>query len=267
MQPQPSSFYRPARTYPRSAPGDEVVVAAPPTRPATPGGGWLSYLLPLAGSAGSAGLLLLLPGRRSALAVALVAATVLASAGAGLGLRRLELRGRRRVRARYLAHLDAARARLDEVAAVQRRAAEFLLPEPEHLLALAGRAARLWERRPGDGDFLRARVGRGPVALACPVRLESGGPLADHDPELLAGAEELVQAAASLAGVPVAVDLWQLGVVAVGGHPERATALVRALLCHLAVLHAPDDLRILACAPPGRSAAWELDCSVGCAQL
>ena len=105
------------------------------------------------------------------------------------------------------------------------------------------------------------------MALACPVRLESGGPLADHDPELLAGAEELVEAAGALAGVPVAVDLRQLGVVAVGGHPKRATALVRALLCHLAVLHAPDDLRILACASPGRSAAWELDCSLGCAQL
>ncbi len=257
MKPQPFTLYRPARTYPRSPPADQVVVAAPPAYPVTPGAGWLSHLLPLAGGAGSVGLLLLLPGRRSFLAVALAAGTVLASAVAGLWLRQVELRSRRRAGARYRAHLDAVRARLDQVAAVQCKAAEFLLPEPERLLALAGRPARLWERRPRDGDFLRARVGRGPVALACPVRLESGGPLADHDPELLAAAEELVGSARTLAGAPVAVDLRGLGVVAVGGQLDRASALVRALLCHLAVLHAPDDLRILAYAAPGRAGAWE----------
>jgi len=256
VPPQSFTFYRPARTHPWSPPGDEVVVAAPAVQPVTPSRGWLAHLLPLAGGAGSVGLLLLLPGRRSLLAVALVAGTVLASAAAGLWLRRGELRAGRRAGARYRAHLDAARARLDEVAAVQRQAAEFLLPEPERLLALAGRPARLWERRPGDGDFLRARIGRGPVALACPVRLESGGPLADHDPELLATAEALVADARTLAGMPVAVDLGGLGVVVVGGERDRASALVSALLCHLAVLHAPDDLRILAYAPPGREAAW-----------
>jgi S-DNA-T family DNA segregation ATPase FtsK/SpoIIIE len=234
-----------------------VVVAAPPTLPATPGGGWLSALLPLAGCAGSAGLLLLLPGRRPALTAALVAGTVLASACSGLWLRRLERRGRRRARARYLAHLAAVRARLDQVAAAQRQAAEFLLPEPERLLGLAGRDGRLWERRRGDADFLRARLGRGPLPLACPVRLESGGPLADHDPELLAAAEEIVSDARTLAGAPVGVDLRELGVVAVGGQRDRAAALVRALLCHLAVLHAPDDLRILACAAPGTAPAWQ----------
>jgi DNA segregation ATPase FtsK/SpoIIIE, S-DNA-T family len=254
---QPFTFYRPARTHPRPPSGDEVVVAAPPTLSASPGGGWLSALLPLAGCAGSAGLLLLLPGRRSGLTVTLVAGTVLASACGGLWLRRLERRARRRARARYLAHLEAVRARLDEVAAVQRQATEFLLPGPERLLGLAGRDGRLWERRPGDADFLRARVGRGPLQLACPVRLESGGPLADHDPGLLAAAEELVEGGRTLAGAPVAVDLREPGVVAVGGQPDRAAALVRALLCHLAVLHAPDDLRVLACAAPGRAAAWE----------
>jgi S-DNA-T family DNA segregation ATPase FtsK/SpoIIIE len=250
-------FYRPARTHPRPPPSDEVVVAAPPTVPATPGSGWLSALLPLAGCAGSAGLLLLLPGRRPALTAALVAAAVLGSAASGLWPRRLERRARRRARARYLAHLATVRARLDEVAAAQRQAAEFLLPEPERLLALAGRDGRLWERRRGDADFLRARLGRGPLPLACPVRLETAGPLADHDPELLAAAEELVCGARTLAGAPVAVDLREVGVVAVGGQPDRAAALVRALVCHVAVLHAPEDLLILACVTPGTAADWQ----------
>jgi hypothetical protein len=50
VPPQTFTFYRPARAHPRPPPGDEVVVAAPPAPPATPGTGWLSQLLPLAGT-------------------------------------------------------------------------------------------------------------------------------------------------------------------------------------------------------------------------
>jgi S-DNA-T family DNA segregation ATPase FtsK/SpoIIIE len=243
-------------------PGDgcsqEIAVAAPPLLAAPSATAWLAVLLPVAGSAGSVGFVLLLPGSRSLLPVALLGGTVLLSLGLGLAARWRERHARRRQRDRYRAYLGTIRGRLDELAAAQRDAAEFLLPDLARLLALAGRPERRWERRPSDRDFLTARVGRGPVPLACPVRLESGGPLADHDPELLAEAEELVGRAAALAGMPVAVDLRGLGVLAVGGTPERARALVRALLCHLAVLHAPDDLRILAgTCGRGGAAAWD----------
>jgi DNA segregation ATPase FtsK/SpoIIIE, S-DNA-T family len=207
---------------------------------------WLAVLVPLAGSAGSVGFLLLLPGRRSVLAVALLVGTVLLSVGLGLASRRHERRARRRDRDRYRAYLATVRERLDELATAQRHAAEFLLPDPARLLALAGQPERLWERRPTDHDFLTVRLGRGPVPLACPVRLESDGPLAHHDPDLLAEAEELVERAGTLAGAPVAVNLRDFGVLAVGGDVDRGRALVGALLCHLAVLHAPDDLHILA---------------------
>ncbi|HEV8648185.1 MAG TPA: FtsK/SpoIIIE domain-containing protein, partial [Actinomycetes bacterium] len=252
-------FYRPARQHPPPVPGAgvEVAVAAPPARPAGSGGGWLVSLLPVASSAGSVGVLLLLPVRRGVLLLAVVAGMVLLAVATGLAPRLRERRARIRDRARYLAYLDGVRSRLDQVAVAQRRAAELLHPDLPGLLALVGRTARLWERRPGDDDFLTVRVGRGPVALACPVRLEQGGPLAGHDPELLAAAEELVAGRARVADVPVTLALRDLGVVAVTGPPGPVRALARAMVCQLAAVHAPDDLRILASVTAGGEAAWD----------
>jgi len=252
-------FYRPARQHPPPVlgAGVEVVVATPPARPSGPGAGWLAFLLPVAGSAGSAGMLLLLPVRRGGLLVAAVAAMVLLAAAAGLAPRLRERRARSRDRLRYLAYLERVRSRLDELAAAQRAAAELLHPDLPGLLPLVSRAARLWERRPGDDDFLTVRVGRGPVDLACPVRLAQAGPLADHDPELLAAAKELVAGAERLADVPVTLGLRDLGVVVVTGPPAPARALARAVICQLAAVHAPDDLRILASVGAGGAPAWD----------
>jgi DNA segregation ATPase FtsK/SpoIIIE, S-DNA-T family len=245
VPPQPPTVHRPARTYLRAVPADAqgITVAAPPPPAATSATAWLSVLLPVAGSAGSAGFLLLLSGRRSVLAVALLAGTVLLSLGLGLAARRRERRARRGERDRYRAYLGTVRARLDELATAQRDAAEFLLPNPARLLALAGRPERLWERRPTDHDFLTVRLGRGPVLLACSVRLESGGPLADHDPGAPRRGRGPGRAGRRAGrGRPARPRRGRRR-----RRPQRARALVRALLCYLAVLHAPDDLRTLAC--------------------
>jgi DNA segregation ATPase FtsK/SpoIIIE, S-DNA-T family len=79
--------------------------------------------------------------------------------------------------------------RADQLAAAQLAAAEHVHPDPPELWTAVTRADRLWERRPADADFLTVRVGRGPIPLAVPVRLDGAGdPLADHEPELLLAA-------------------------------------------------------------------------------
>ena len=129
---------------------------------------------------------------------------------AGLGLRLVERRAarraRRRERSRYLAHLDQVAVQADQLAAAQLAVAEHLHPDLPTLWATIDRTDRLWERRPGDADFLTVRVGRGPVPLATPARLDTaGGPLAEHDPELLEAAEDLVRRAGWLPDAPVTV--------------------------------------------------------------
>jgi DNA segregation ATPase FtsK/SpoIIIE, S-DNA-T family len=255
--------HRPVRAYPRPLPAAELTVAAPPTVGSTTSGlaGWLQYLVPLVGSGGSIAFLFAVPGPRPGWLVALVVGAAGASVLAGLGLRLVERRAtrraRRRERARYLAHLERVALRADQLRAAQLAVAEHLHPDPPTLWATVDRTDRLWERRPGDADFLTVRVGRGPVTLAAPVRLDlPGDPLVEHDPELLGAAETLVRRASWLPDVPMTVPLRQLDVLALTGPPARARALARSLVCELAAFHAPDDLRILAAYPSAARPAW-----------
>jgi len=219
------TVHRPARIHPRPALDTEIVVAAPPAAASAVGAvAWLSWLVPVLGSAGSVGFLLAVPGPRHLWLLVGVAGAALASVGLGLGLRLLERRAarraRRRERARYLAHLERVGAAVRRVAAAQREVADRLHPDLPRLWALVNRADRLWERRPADADFLSVRVGTGQVPLAAPIRLDQGGgPLVDHDPELLAAAETLVERAAVLPAAPVTVSLARHGVVALTGPP------------------------------------------------
>jgi S-DNA-T family DNA segregation ATPase FtsK/SpoIIIE len=252
--------HRPVRAHPRPLPAGGLTVAAPPTVGGAPGGvaGWLQYLVPLVGGGGSVAFLFAIPGPRPGWLVAVVAGGAAASVLAGLGLRladrRAAHRARRRERARYLSHLDHVASRAGHLAAAQLALAEHLHPDLPRLWATADRTDRLWERRPADTDFLTVRVGRGPVPLAVPLRLDTaGGPLAEHDPELLEAAEDLVRRAAFLPGTPVTVPLRAAGVLALTGPPARVRALARSIVCELAAFHAPDDLRVLAAHP---SWAW-----------
>jgi S-DNA-T family DNA segregation ATPase FtsK/SpoIIIE len=251
---------RPVRAHPRPPPTGELTVACPPAvvglRAAGPAG-WLQYLVPLAGSGGSLAFLFAAPGPRPGWLVGLVLGVAVASVVAGLALRLVERRAtrraRRRERARYLGHLDQTALQADHRAAAQLAAAEHLHPDLPLLWATVERTDRLWERRPTDTDFLTVRVGRGPVPLATPVRLDRpADPLVEHDPELLAAAERLVRRATHLPDAPVVVPLRQLAVVALTGPPARVRALARAVVCQLAAFHAPDDLRLLAAHPAWR---------------
>src|SRR5215218_4239899 len=254
---------RPVRAHPRPPATGELTVAPPPAVGWKAAGlaGWLQYLVPLAGSGGSVAFLFAVPGRRPGWLVALVVGAAGASVVAGLALRLVERRAthraRRRERARYLGHLDQAALQADHLAAAQLAAAEHVHPDPPRLWATVERTDRLWERRPSDADFLTVRVGRGPVPLVTPVRLDRpADPLTEHDPELLAAAQRLVGRATHLPDAPVVIPLRRLAVIALTGPPARARALARAVVCELAAFHPPDDLRFLAAWPPAADPAW-----------
>jgi S-DNA-T family DNA segregation ATPase FtsK/SpoIIIE len=256
--------HRPVRAYPRPLPAADLTVAAPPTvgRAAAGAAGWLQYLVPLAGGGGSVAFLFAVPGPRPLWLVALIAGAVVASVAAGVGLRLVERRAagraRRRDRSRYLAHLRQVASTADHLAAAQLATAEHVHPDPPALWPIVTRTDRLWERRRPDTDFLTVRVGRGPVPLASQAHIDTvGDPLAEHDPDLLEAAEEVVRRTAWLPGTPVVVPLRELTVLALTGPPAATRALARSVVCQAAVFHAPDDLRVQVPHPPTARAAWD----------
>ncbi|MEV7230359.1 FtsK/SpoIIIE domain-containing protein [Polymorphospora sp. NPDC051019] len=141
--------------------------------------------------------------------------------------------------------------RLDALAQEQGRSWREALPDPGRLLRIAGRPTRrLFERRPSDEDFLRIRVGLAPrpvdAVLAGQEGRSTGSPEED-DPVV----PPLVDHA------PAAVDLAAVGVLGLAGPREPLLATVRALLAHLAALHAPHDVGLVVLTGQAEAAEWE----------
>jgi DNA segregation ATPase FtsK/SpoIIIE, S-DNA-T family len=252
---------RTARVAPPSVPEGAVAVAAPPRIESTPAGaaGWLQYLFPVVGSLGG---MLFIVNNPKPLFLASGVLFMLGSIGMGVGMGvQQRLTGRRRVytaRARYMEYLAGLRSDLQATAAAQRASSTWRHPSPDALLAVIQSSARLWERRPHDADFLVVRVGDGRRPLATPLEMPiEKGPAQALDPVCAAAAGQLVQALGWVSDDVVAVDLRGARVVSITGPRAVRMDVARALLCQLAVLHAPDEVRVHLCAASGVAPDWE----------
>lgn len=151
--------------------------------------------------------------------------------------RRRQSRQRRSSRA-HQEKLSAARAQVqasvdDEDADLRRR-----LPDPITVARTALQLRReLWTRRPDDGDWLRIRLGTADLPPSVTVTGER--PPGWTDPVLRQ--------------VPVGVDLDELGVLGLAGPAPWLSERLAWVLCQTAVLHSPDELRLVVIAP-GRAA-------------
>ena len=112
-------------------------------------------------------------------------------------------------------------------------------PDPFTAAGLVERlSTRIWERRPGDVDYLRLRVGTGTVAAPITIVAESVGTTTED----LTRAE----AAATASTLPVVVGLADHGVVSVVGTPALGNAVLRWTAAQLTILHSPRDVALAA---------------------
>ncbi|MFF4899708.1 type VII secretion protein EccCa [Streptomyces sp. NPDC001068] len=251
-------FHRPARVVPPPLPTDPVVLSAPPQPVGKDSnGGWLMLLMPLLSSISMAAYLMS-GGRR--MLVLLGIAFVVLSIGVTVGVR-MQMRGQARrqklrARDRYLDHLVEVRRTARQVAENQRTVAAWQFPSPHRLWAIAAQRRRVWERRVTDPDFLRVSVGSGDAPLSTPVRMSTrNDPTVEYDPRAKTAADRLVESMSVVGDQPAVLDLTKAGVVSVLGPAKAARATVRAMLCQIAVLHAPDDVGI-AVATGGEDWNW-----------
>jgi S-DNA-T family DNA segregation ATPase FtsK/SpoIIIE len=163
---------------------------------------------------------------------------------------------RRQQRDRYLEYLEELRQRSAADEHRERAAATALDPPPAALFDVVRDPARRWERRRADADFLRVRVGVGPVPARPLVLADGGSSLRPTDPFMLAEARAVERRFATTPQMPLTVPLDRAGDVSVVGDRAEVLGLARALLVQAAALHAPDDLAVALACPPGRLADW-----------
>ncbi len=252
---------RPRRPAPE-LPAGELVVPAPPEIPQTVGSRWSQLLILLPMLTGTVATALMFAGRQGG-AYAYVVGGVfgissLGMLATGFGSsagqpKKAEMMAARR---EYLRHLAVLRMKVRETADRQREAAHYRHPEPTALWSAVD-SFRLWERRPGDGDFGVVRVGLGSQTLATPLIPPVTSPLDDLEPVTAGALRRFLDTFSVVSDLPVALSVRGFARLHLQGSENATRALVRAVLAQLTVLHAPDDLLVAACVAPGRRHLWE----------
>ncbi len=155
-------------------------------------------------------------------------------------------------RKEYLRYLAGLRTRVTSSAGAQVGFFGYHAPNPDDLLSIVG-TPRQWSR-PATSDFYAAtRIGIGdqPAVdrlLKPAVGGELAGPGAAPQPYLEPvshmWAVKFLRTHGLIHDCPKLLQLRTFPTIAIGGDPAGAAGLLTAMICHLAVFHAPDQLQI-----------------------
>lgn len=148
-----------------------------------------------------------------------------------------------RDRREYLRYLDG----VDAVAVATARAQWDRLhaehPAPTTLWLDVG-SDRMWTREPDDPGFGDVRIGIGERPLTTRLVAAEARPADDRDPLTATALRDLVRHRSVVEGVPVTVNVCGRAHLGITGPSEAARAVLRAMVCQLAVAHSPRHLRI-----------------------
>ena len=148
----------------------------------------------------------------------------------------------------YLRQLDEDRDEIQRAAQQQRRSQLFVHGDPQRLDTVIG-GRRMWERRPADPDFLDVRLGIG-------VQSTADSAVSLQWPEVPVGEElepvtgralrDFILEQSRIRDTAKVLSLRSRpGFSVVGEHPADLHALIRSLLCSLAVHHSPADVKLM----------------------
>ncbi|MEQ4206448.1 type VII secretion protein EccCa [Actinopolymorpha sp. B9G3] len=258
---------RTGRKPPPAMPKGEVLFESPPELPeVTPGGAMQKMfgILPMLGGGavmafmmtsnvggGGNSMRIMMSG---VMAVSMVGMYIGQLGGGGKGAeRKHQINGSRRDYLRYLTQL---RRRVRTAANRQREALEWRYPDPDSLWTLPLNR-RLWERRATDNDFAHVRVARGAQRFVLRLISPETKPVEDLEPVAAGALRRFIQTYRTVPDVPVAVNLRAFAHLRIDGEPEPVRGLTRAMLVHLAGLHAPHEMVIGTCLAPDRRAEWD----------
>ncbi|MFG2500799.1 type VII secretion protein EccCa [Streptomyces sp. NPDC048441] len=252
--------HRPARSTRPLTSTEPRTIEPPPNLPEGKMGSAATALLPMAGVMGSVVMMTVIRNSQFAAIGAIVLVFALLGAVAlFLSQRGKAQRTRRTQRERYLEYVEQQREELGAIERERREMARLLSPAPLALYDQVRDPARLWERRRGDADFLRVRVGTGdvPVQELAIGQDNAGGVLTPPDPFMLNEARALQARFAVTADCPLTVPLDRVGNVSIVGERAGVLRVARTLLVQAAVTHAPDDVAIALGVPAEQLAWWE----------
>ncbi len=245
-------------------PGGEVHLEPPPEVPRLVPGGILMKLMPVVMVVAMVGMIALLITSGGGLnpaslifpmmmMMSMVGMFAGGAGGRGSGQRKAEMNEDRKD---YLRYLGQMRGRARDAGDEQRKALEWIHPDPDALWSMV-RTRRMWERRTGDPDFCHVRVGRGHQRLATRLVPPQTGPVDELEPIATVALRRFVRAHSVVSELPIAVSVRGFAAIAMTGDEDTCRALARAMLCQLATFHTPEDLIVAAVVGGPARGQWE----------
>jgi len=247
---------RPPRIQPPDLKGS-ITIPDPPD-PRFKGGilGWTLIILPLIIIIGSvaASVAVALLGSGNALFLLALMVGMIGAFVTGIFTTVEKINSDKQASREYLELLNRREATLQKHTRLHRESQEYLYPSLEEALHwVKGRDPRLWERRPGDPDFLTLRLGLGSISNS----MQISTPNSDHKVPNLDKALGLVETYREIKNVPNFTELEKIAFLGICGPTPQAVGVTRALLSHLVVHHSPTEVQIMLVYPPAREAEWE----------
>jgi DNA segregation ATPase FtsK/SpoIIIE, S-DNA-T family len=240
----------------------DIAVAAPPEPPRSASRSLLVGLLPVVMSIVMLGLMAAAFSSGSAVTrnptflafpiMMLVSVVVTALAGRG----HRQGAGIDADRADYLGYLSGLRRGAVETAIAQRSSLTWSHPDPETLWTLIGRP-RMWERQPAESDFCVVRVGVGTRPLATRLVASDSRTGQRSDPVTATALRRFIHVHSTIADAPITMPLRGIATARIDGGLTEVRGLLRAMICQLAVLHAPDQLLIVGVVSDLNRAHWD----------
>ncbi|WP_077086213.1 type VII secretion protein EccCa [Mycobacterium rhizamassiliense] len=242
-------FVPAVRQWPPTVVGADIAVAAPPELASSTAPSLLVRILPVVMAVGALGVMAVMFFSRSGVTrnpaflafPMMMVVSMVVTVFTGRGQRRG--RGILADRSDYLESLSRLREEAVETAATQRASLTWTHPEPETLWTLTG-GPRMWERRANDSDFCLVRIGSGTRPLARRLVAPEDLDLERCDPVTVTAMQRFIRTHATIDEAPIAIGLRGVESLVVDGEADEARGVLRAMICQLAVFHAPDQLLI-----------------------
>lgn len=119
---------------------------------------------------------------------------------------------------------------------------EILLPSPsEQIRFITEQKQRLWERAPGDDDFLSIRLGLGQRNFEMDIQVPQKGFVLEDD-AIVDKAREISKKYSILHNVPISINLKEKKVVGVVGDYDN---VAKCIISNIVSLHAPDEVKLV----------------------
>ena len=157
-------------------------------------------------------------------------------------------------RTEYLSYISEMRGVVIKNAAVQHYSLIWRHPDPDSLWTLVG-GCRMWERRASSDDFCHVRIGVGAQRLSSRLVVPAIEATRQLDLVTVGAMKRFVDAHSTVANLPIVIRLS--AVMNIAGDTAQARALVRGMICQLAVMHSPKSVLIASAVVDRSRADWD----------